>query len=121
MESAGRKVVGDSLTTNYEAEVRGLRAIDYYSMLELYAQPYTKNNGTSPGLPLRLTPNWGLQNYTLARSSVADVYNRILKDLDSAEIGLPLKYSTAVMNTTRLHKNSAIAFKTRGDLTMCQY
>jgi len=121
MESSGRKVVGDSLTVNYEAEVRGLRAIAYYSMLQLYAQPYTKNNGTSPGLPLRLTPNAGLQNYSLARSSVADVYTRILKDLDSAEIGLPLKYATALTNTTRLHKNSVIAFKTRVYLTMGKY
>ncbi len=121
MESSGRKVVGDSLTGNYEAEVRGLRAIAYYSMLQLYAQPYMKDNGASPGLPLRLTPNAGLQDYSLARSSVADVYARILKDLDSAETGLPLKYGTAVMNTTRLHKNSVIAFKTRVYLTMGKY
>ena len=121
MEKSGRAVVGDSLTANYEAEIRGLRAIAYYSMLQLYAQPYTKDNGASPGLPLRLTANAGLQNYSLARSSVADVYARILTDLDSAEMGLPLKYSTAVMNTTRLHKNSAIAFKTRVYLAMGKY
>jgi hypothetical protein len=121
MEKSGRAVVGDSLTANYEAEVRGLRAIAYYSMLQLYAQPYTKDNGASPGLPLRLTANAGLANYSLKRSSVADVYARVLTDLDSAEIGLPLKYSTALTNTTRLHKNSVIAFKTRVYLTMGKY
>ncbi|HVV71316.1 MAG TPA: RagB/SusD family nutrient uptake outer membrane protein [Verrucomicrobiae bacterium] len=121
METSGKEVVGDSLGTLYEAEVRGLRAIAYYSLLQLYAQPYTKDNGASPGLPLRLTPNEGLQDYSLARSSVAEVYQQVLDDLDYAESNLPLKYSTASMNTTRLHKNSAIAFKTRVYLAMGKY
>lgn len=121
MESEGRKVVGDSLTVNYESEARGLRAIAYYCMLQLYAQPYTKDNGASPGLPLRLSPNAGLQNYGLARSTVAQVYKKVLSDLDSSEVGLPQKYSTAALNTTRLHRNSVIAFKTRVYLSMGQY
>lgn len=121
MESSGKAVVGDSLTTNYEAEVRGLRAIAYYCMLQLYAQPYTKDNGASPGLPLRLTPNAGLQDYSLARSTVAEVYAQILLDLDYAESKLPVKYSTAVLNTTRMHRNTAIALKTRVYLSMGKY
>ncbi len=57
-------------------------------------------------------------NNNLKRSTVAEVYNQIVKDLDEAEVGLPSSYSTALLNTTRAHKNTAIAFKTRVYLTM---
>jgi hypothetical protein len=121
MNTGGTAIVGAATGKQYIAEARTLRAIAYYDMLQLYAQPYTKNNGASPGLPLRLTPNVGLQDYSLARSTVATVYAQILTDMDSAEVNLPASYTTAVLNTTRLHKNAAIALKTRVYLSMAKY
>lgn len=121
MESVGKAVVGDSLYKNYTAEAKALRAITYYSLLQLYAKPYTVNNGKNPGVPLRLTGNTGLADYNLKRSSVDTVYLQILADLNFAETNLPAKYASATTNTIRLHKNSAIAFKTRVYLSMGDY
>ncbi len=121
MDALGRKAAGDSLYNNYTAEAKVLRAITYYSLLQLYAQPYRNNAGKNPGLPLRLKGNTGLADYNLARSTVAEVYQQIIKDLDFAENNLPSKYASAALNTTRVNKNSAIAFKTRVYLTMGDY
>jgi hypothetical protein len=121
MEEKGGKVVGDQLNKNYVAEARFLRSMAYYYLLQLYADPYTKNKGVSPGLPLRLTPNRGLADYNLARSSVADVYKQILEDMNFAEINVPVNYSTAALNTTRVHKNTVISAKTNVYLSMADY
>src|ERR1700712_4766106 len=77
MESTGAAVAGDSLNKNYTGEIRALRAMAYYSLLQLYAQPYRNGNGSMPGLPLRLTPNTSLADYNLARSKVNEVYQQI--------------------------------------------
>jgi hypothetical protein len=114
-------VLSDSLNKSYTAEAKAIRAITYYSLLQLYAKPYRDNNGNNPGLPLRLTGNTGLTDYNLARTTVDGVYKQILADLNFAETNLPAKYTTASLNTTRLHKNSAIAFKTKVYLSMGDY
>jgi hypothetical protein len=49
------------------------------------------------------------------------VYNQIIADLDFAESNLPLTYGTALLNTTRAHRNTAIALKTRVYLSMQNY
>jgi hypothetical protein len=106
-------VVSSTLETQYIAEAKFLRALAYYSLITVYARPYNENNGASPGLPLRLIAETTPANNDLARSSVADIYRQILKDLDEAEAGLPQNHATALLNTTRAHKNTAIALKTR--------
>ena len=121
MDAVGKKVVGDSLYNNYTAEARVLRAVTYYSLLQLYARPYRENAGKNKGLPMRLKGNTGLKDYDLARSPVDSVYRQILTDLNYAEANLPAKYATAALNTTRAQKNSAIAFKTRVYLSMADY
>ena len=52
---------------------------------------------------------------------MAEVYAQILKDLDEAEAQLPATYTSALAKTTRAHKNTAIALKTRVYLTMANY
>lgn len=121
MDNAGKKVVGDSLYNNYTAEAKLLRAVTYYSLLQLYAKPYRDKSGNNPGLPLRLKGNTGLADYNLARSSVDSVYKQIIADLNYAETNLPFKYTTAALNTTRAQKNTAIAFKTKVFLSMGNY
>jgi hypothetical protein len=121
MEAKGRDAVGAGLGDNYIAEARLLRGLAYYYLLQLYADPYIKNQGASPGLPLRLTPNRGLSDYNLARSTVAEVYTQVLADLDFAEANLPDKYSSVALNATRAHKNTAISAKTKVYLSMGKY
>lgn len=121
MNEFGKNVAGETLAANYIAEARLIRALSYYYLLQLYAKPFIDGAGSKPGLPLRLTGNTKPGNYDLARSSVEDTYKQIIEDLDYAEQNLPEKYSSAFLNTTRAHKNTAIALKTRVYLSKGDY
>jgi hypothetical protein len=121
MAAKGTTVVGATLSNNFQAEARLLRAMSYYSLLQLYARPFWDGNGSKPGVPLRLKGNTGSDNYALARATVAEVYAQILADLNFAETNLPTANSSAVNNTTRAHRNTAIALKTRVYLSMRRY
>lgn len=105
----------------FASEAKFLRGLTYFSLVQVFAKPYISNNGTSRGLPLRLLPELGAANNKLRSSTVAQIYAQVLKDLDEAEAGLPNTYSTALLRTTRAHKNTAIALKTRVYLTMGNY
>jgi len=111
-------VVSAETTAAYVAEAKFVRALAYYCLITFYGQPYQKDAGASPGIPLRLNGETGTDNNDKAKSSVAEVYAQILKDLNEAETALPLGYPTAVLNTTRAHRNTVIALKTRVYLTM---
>jgi hypothetical protein len=113
--------VSATLYANYKGEAQFVRALCYFAMVQTYAQPFTKDGGASPGLPMRLAPEFNTENNQLARSTVAQVYTQILSDLNAAETGLPLTYTSASLNTTRASKNSAIALKTRVDLVKGDY
>lgn len=121
MNAKGSSVVGATLGNNYIAEARFLRAAAYFKLLEHYARPFADGNGNKPGLPLRLTGIKGSGFSDLARSTVAEVYAQIISDLDFAEANLPLTYTSASLNTTRAHRNTAIALKTRVYLAMQDY
>lgn len=114
-------VVSDSLSAQYTAEARFVRALSYFSLVTVFARPYTEDQGASKGLPLRLQAETTADNNDLARSTVAAVYTQILADLDAAEAGLPAAYSSALLNTTRAHKSTAIALKTRVYLNQANY
>jgi len=102
----------------YKSEALTLRALCYFSLLQLYAQPYNKDAGASPGVPLRLLPEKTVANNDLARSTVAQTYTRILQDLNDAEPLSTLTYSTPLLRTTRVHRNTIVALKTRVYLHM---
>ncbi len=121
MARKGTSVVGSATANNYIGEARLIRALSYYSLLQFYARPYADGNGTKPGLPLRLTGISTPGFSDLARSTVAQVYTQVIIDLDSAEAKLPLTYASAELNTTRAHRNTAIALKTRVYLTLQNY
>jgi starch-binding outer membrane protein, SusD/RagB family len=121
MAAKGTTVVGPTLSNNYLGEARMIRAMCYFKMLEHYSRPFADGNGSKPGVPLRLTGIKGSGFSALARSTVAEVYTQILADLNFAEANLPASYATAVLNTTRGHRNTAIAFKTRVYLAQQNY
>lgn len=121
MAAKGTAVVGQALSNNYIGEARLIRALCYHTLLQYFAKPYADGNGSKPGLPLRLTGIVGGGSSDLARSTVAEVYDQIIADLDYAEANLPSTYSTATLNVTRAHKNTAISLKTRVYLTMQKY
>lgn len=121
MNAKGTSVVGTTLGNNYIAEARLIRALSFYSLLQYYARPYADGDGSRLGLPLRLTGLKGPGSSDMARSTVAETYTQILADLNFAETNLPLTNGTALLNTTRAHRNTAIALKTRVYLSMQKY
>jgi hypothetical protein len=122
MAAKGTSVVGAPTGNAYVAEARLIRALSYYSLLQFYARPFADGAGSKPGLPLRLTGIKSAGSSDLARSSVANVYAQVISDLDFAETNLPSTNGPAAYNnTTRAHKNTAIALKTRVYLSMQNY
>ena len=121
MEAKGLTVVGTTLGNNYLGEAKLIRALSFYSLLQYYARPYPDGNGAKLGLPLRLVSIKGPGASDLQRSTVAEVYTQIIADLDFAEANLPLTYGNAYTMTTRAHRNTAIALKTRVYLSMRDY
>ena len=113
--------ISTTLYANYVGEAKFVRALCYFAMLQMYAQPYQKDNGGSLGLIIRLKAENSGANQLLPRSTVAETYTQILADLNDAETGLPLTYASASLNTTRANRNSAIALKTRVYLVKGDY
>jgi hypothetical protein len=113
-------VIDQATKTAYIAEAKFVRALSYFSLVQTYAKPYTQNS-SGVGLPLRLKGETSGGNNDLAFSSVGEVYAQILKDLDQAEADLPASYTTALLNSSRAHKATAIALKTRVNLVKGDY
>ena len=122
MEGLGTSPIADNIRRQYIAEAKLIRALSYFSLMQLYARPYTEAGGTAkPGVPLRLKGLTSSGNNNLARNTVGEVYDQIIKDLNEAETDLPLTYTTADLNTTRAQRNTAVALKTRVYLSMGRY
>ena len=119
--AANPTVVPAATAAQYTGEAKLVRALGYFALVTFYGQPYVKDGGISLAVPLRLAGEISTANNDLARSTVAAVYTQILKDLNDAETALPLTYVTALLNTTRAHRNTAIALKTRVYLNMGRY
>ncbi|MFY7653260.1 MAG: RagB/SusD family nutrient uptake outer membrane protein [Chitinophagaceae bacterium] len=113
--------INANLKRNLIGEAKVVRAISYFSLLQLYARPFTDGNGSRLGVPLKLNPETSSGSNDQARATVAEVYTQILKDLNEAEAELPVSYGSATLNTTRAHRNTAIALKTRVYLNMGQF
>ena len=72
-ETAGNKY------DQYISELKFCRALCYYYLNMLYAQPYLIDP-QAKSVPLRLQAESGLENNDLARSTVTEVFNQILED-----------------------------------------
>ncbi len=99
----------------FNSEALALRAMCYLDLLRLYCKPYVLNAGAGPGVPLRLKAEKSSAGNDLARSTVDEVFTQIIADLNAAE---PLAITTYgatqdLLNTTRIHRNTIIALKTR--------
>jgi hypothetical protein len=117
----GSTLITPTLKAQYLAEAKFIRALSYFSLVQVYAKPFAADQGASAGLPLRLTPQTSSGGDNLARSTVAAIYEQIIKDLDEAEAALPDGYESASFNISRARKATAIALKTRVYLTKGQY
>jgi hypothetical protein len=71
----------------YVAEAKFLRAITYFQMVNLFAQPLNVGGASAPGIPLVLEPFEGEVELP-ARASVGEVHLAIKADLEAAISGL---------------------------------
>ncbi len=70
------------LLAQYKAEALVMRALAHFDLVRIYGKPYTENQGASLGVPLVTTT---LESSSKpARSTVKEVYDQVLKDLNSA-------------------------------------
>jgi hypothetical protein len=121
IDGVSKSPISAASKTQYIAEAKFVRALSYFVLLQMYARPFTDGAGNKPGVVLRLTPQTSSGDDNKARSTVAEVYTQIVKDLNEAEADLPANYSDATLRVTRAHKSTAIALKTRVYLNMAQF
>jgi starch-binding outer membrane protein, SusD/RagB family len=120
---ANPTVVTATTANQFRGEARFCRALAYFYLLNLYEKkPFNADAGASPGLPLRITAATTPEGPAMPRSTVAQVYEQILQDLNFAETNLPASYAgTNDSNVVRAHRHAAIAMKTRVYLHMGRY
>lgn len=111
-------ITGDEKTV-VEGEAKFLRALTYFTLVNLYAKPYSAGSvSTNPGVPMVLQPVSGYDpaRDKLPRASVEAVYTQILADLTDAVAKLP---ETA--DNFRANKYSAQALISRVYLAQENY
>jgi hypothetical protein len=112
--ASSNSVITAATATQYEAEVRFLRALAHHELLIHFCKPYADGNGSAPGVPYRDFPinssSAVEQAKTIPRGTVAETYTKILADLDFAETNLPVSISPSTIRAT---KAAAIALKMR--------
>ncbi len=62
-------------------EVKTVRALAYFNLVQMFCVPYTRDNGASPGVPLYEVSD---ASQLKGRGTVAEVYELIEKDLTDA-------------------------------------
>lgn len=106
-----KSIAGDDYA-QYAAEAKFVRALAYYYLNDLYAQPYTLDKNAK-SVPLRLTNGNSTTENDLARSTVSEVYAQILADLSDSNIAaLPAETNTYDA-VTRASQGAAHALRQR--------
>lgn len=110
-------ILTQAVADDYIGQAKFLRAITHFELINFFARPYNFTAGAAhPGIPYREV---GIDTQaeidsqiSLGRNTVAEVYEKVLQDLDDAE--------SSITNTelTKASRNAAIAFKTRVYLHM---
>lgn len=95
------------------AEAKFMRAITYFQLVNLFAQPFNCSKGSNPGVPLVLKEFVAGQVEFPARSTVAEVHTQIKKDLEEAITDLPATHAAASDTRARATKGAARALLSR--------
>lgn len=115
--AATNGVITAAKAAEYEGEARFLRALAHHELLIHFARPYAHTADAShPGVPYRTTAVSTTAALDLAsqqgRNTVKECYDRIIEDLDFAELNLP-DTRTGSKKITRATSGAASALKTR--------
>ncbi|MGZ8525146.1 MAG: RagB/SusD family nutrient uptake outer membrane protein [Chitinophagaceae bacterium] len=103
--------------TEIEGEAKFLRGATYYTLVNLFALPYSAG-GSNPGVPIILQPVEGYEpsRDKLPRASVQEVYAQIVTDLVDAAAKMPEESSDF-----RADRYAALAFLSRVYLSQAKY
>ncbi|MBO0358707.1 RagB/SusD family nutrient uptake outer membrane protein [Hymenobacter sp. BT186] len=110
--------VSATLEAQYVGEAKFIRALIYFHLVNLFAQPYNFTADAShPGVVLQLTAPDATSAFdptqAKPRATVREVYTQIETDLNDAIAGLPETYSTAFDRTGRATKDAARSLLSR--------
>jgi starch-binding outer membrane protein, SusD/RagB family len=94
------------------AEAKFMRALTYFQLVNLFAQPVQINGGNSLGVPLVLKEFTGAVEFP-ARATVTQTHLQIKKDLEEAIVDLPANYTAAADTRGRATKGAARALLSR--------
>lgn len=110
-------VLSPTVSADYIAQCRFLRAMAHHELLIHFAKPYADNNGASLGVPYR---DFAIESQASAelaktkpRESVADCYTKMLADLDFAETNISTGTAGNGTSTYYATKAAVIALKMR--------
>jgi hypothetical protein len=98
----------DAKKKQYLGEARFVRGLMYFNLVRLWG-----------AVPLKLSATTSLNDLTIKRSPVADVYAQILADFQFGEANLPLTYDDK--NSGRATRGAAMALLTKVYLTQKEY
>ena len=102
-------VVTASQANRVEGEAKFIRGTVYFDLVRLFGKAWNDGTpGSNPGVPLLLTPTKSITEASnVARSSVMQIYDQVIKDLTDAEAKLP------AANSFFATKNAAAAMLAR--------
>jgi hypothetical protein len=110
------EAVNPTLHHGIKGEALAIRALAHFLLVQMYGKRYQAGTANEqPGVPIKITSSLD----PLARSSVAQVYEQINKDLDEA-IGLLDGYTPEDVQT-HITQSSAYGLKARVALTQQDY
>ena len=106
--------IGEAEAAALIGEAKFLRALTYFHLVNLFAQPVQIDGGQSLGLPLILEAfNGDPVSVNLPRSTVEEVHQQIRQDLLDAVAGLPDSYGTDTETRGRATSGAARALLSR--------
>lgn len=118
--AADKGVITQAQADQYKGEALVFRAITHFELLIHFSRPFKHTSDAShPGVPYRekayttqISIEEGMKQ---GRNTVAECYQKILADLDQAELYLPTKAQRGAgkPGVVRITKQAAAAFKTR--------
>lgn len=119
-EAVAKGVITKAVGDDYIGQAKFLRAITHFELLTYFARPYNFSAGaTHPGIPYREvginTAAEVQSERAKPRNTVAEVYTKVIADLNDAEALITTGNGTAIAGRVvgKASKWAAIAFKTR--------
>ena len=96
----------------YIGEAKFMRALAYFQLVNMFAQPFQVSGGSNLGVPLVLE-EFNVEVTYPARATVNEVHAQIRKDLTEAAAALPPDHGDPIETTVRATKGAANALLAR--------